>query len=180
MHLKKWLVTLGLGLVLLASAGGAALANTINEDSGEGTTEISGSLASRYTVEIPSEIPMGNFERGTTTGVKFSVTARNVTLQTGSQLNVSVKGEGRSQGETAFDLKNADTYLSYEVWQDNDDSDDVQISPGGVFAKFPNSIPQDGKAQNGFIYVRPNDQVIAGTYRGNLIFTCDITYPDNP
>ena len=73
MRIKKLLVTMSLGLVLLTSAGVPALAKDLDENTQEGSSEIFGSIASRYTVEIPAEIEMGTMHRNRDSQAPFSI-----------------------------------------------------------------------------------------------------------
>lgn len=175
MRIKKLLVTLGVGLVLMAAAGGAALAKDLDENTQEGFSEISGSIASRYMVEIPAEIEMGTMQRNKETQIPFSITARNVALPDDAVLQVRVSGDGI---EDAFVLKSSrlNSQIFYKLFK-TDDTKNTEIQTRGVFAEFPGTVSQVGQTQNGYIQVMPSDSANSGIYTGKLNFSCGSNIP---
>ena len=173
MRIKKLLVTMSLGLVLLTSAGVPALAKDLDENNQEGSSEIFGSIASRYTVEIPAEIEMGTMQRNRDSQAPFSITARNVALPSDVKLQVRVNGDGIND---EFILKSSDSKISYRLFK-SAEPNDIEIATHDIFAEFSGTIGQDGDTQSGLVQVTPQDTVNSGIYAGNLNFTCAINFP---
>ena len=119
------------------------MAKDLDENTQEGSSEISGSIASRYTVEIPAEIEMGTMQRNRDSQAPFSITARNVALPSDVKLQVRVNGDGIND---EFILKSSDSKISYRLFK-SAEPNDIEIATHDIFAEFSGTIGQDGDTQ---------------------------------
>lgn len=174
MNLKKYLIPLATA-ALLALTAAPALATDINQGTtppgykNEGTTPVTASVDTTYTVTIPDNDAL-KFEKLTSSSTEkertktFNVSAANVTLAPNKQLKVTVTGK-----DNAFQMANESATavkLPYSITPKNG----TALKPGDTIATFQNS---ETKAVENTLTVNA-PTMGAGTYADTLTFTCTI------
>ena len=173
MNLKKALIPLAL-TALLALAVTPAQATGINQDTAQskGDTSVTASVDTTYTITIPDSDTL-KFEnlKGTseeTARTKtFDVSAKDVTLEPGKQLNVTVSGK-----DNVFQMSNAAVSavkLPYTITPAGGSA----LSPGGTIASFANNSTDT--VTSTLVVAAPT--MGAGNYSDTLTFTCTVATP---
>lgn len=175
MKIKKALIPLVL-TALLALAATPALATEIEQGTAAptytntGDTSVTASVDTTYTITIPDSDTL-KFQnlKGTSDETartkNFDVSAKDVTLEPGKQLNVTVSGTDSS----AFQMANDDltsVKLPYTITP----AAGSTLRPGGTIASFANNSTET--VSSTLIVNAPT--MGAGNYSDTLTFTCTV------
>ena len=174
MNLKKALIPLALTALLALTATPALAANTITQGTAPtytntGDTNVTASVDTTYTITIPDSDTLkfenlkGTSEEAARTKT-FDVSAKDVTLEPGKQLNVTVTGK-----ENVFQMSNAAVSavkLPYTITP----AGGSVLSPGGTIAIFQNS--ETKSVSSTLVVDAPT--MGAGNYSDTLTFTCTV------
>ena len=171
MNLKKALIPLAL-TALLALTATPALATGINQDTAQskGDTSVTASVDTTYTITIPDSDTLkfqnlkGTSEETARTKT-FDVSAKDVTLEPGKQLNVTVAGTDSS----AFQMAN-DALTSVKLPYTITPSGGSALSLGGTIASFANNSTDT--VTSTLVVAAPT--MGAGNYSDTLTFTCTV------
>ena len=175
MNLKKALIPLAL-TALLALAVTPAQATGINQDTAQskGDTSVTASVDTTYTITIPDSDTLkfqnlkGTSEETARTKT-FDVSAKDVTLEPGKQLNVTVAGTDSSAFQMANDALTS-VKLPYTI---TPAGSTTALSPGGTIASFANNSTET--VTSTLVAAAPT--MGAGNYSDTLTFTCTVATP---
>ena len=184
MNLKKALIPLAL-TALLALTATPALATEIEQGTvaptytNTGDTNVTASVDTTYTITIPDSDDLkfqklkGTSDEAARTKT-FDVSAKDVTLEPGKQLNVTVSGTDSSAFQMANDALTS-VKLPYKLWNKKvtAETETGNLNPGDTFASFANGSTDT--VTSTLVVAAPT--MGAGNYSDTLTFTCTVATP---
>ena len=181
MKIKKALIPLALTALLALAATPALAANTITQGAAPtytntGVTNVAASVDTTYTITIPDSDTLkfqnlkGTSEETARTKT-FDVSAKDVTLEPGKQLNVTVSGTDSSAFQMANDALKT-VKLPYKLWNKKvtAETETGNLNPGDTFASFANGSTDT--VTSTLVVAAPT--MGAGNYSDTLTFTCTV------
>mgnify|MGYP000861791777 CR=1 FL=1 len=145
--MRKVLVLVLAVLMVLAMAPTVAMA--ANPES-----EVKATVDSSYTIKIPAKVDFGSLTKGQTKTRSFVIEAKNVVLEPGERIDVTV--------ESDFELSAGAAKLPYQLLKDNGET---PATSGQVYCSFTTSGNYSGKA-----VVDGANITTAGVYSDVMVF----------